>query len=137
MTFTPGRHFRFGTEGYASYFNYPQKEGSFKLGWGGLLLGYQITGKKIHPILSFTLGGGKVNELQFIEVNTGDDEIDRIIYRKYPVMLASPAVSIEYALKSKLTLVMKADYLIPVFTSGERDFASGPRLYIGVLFNRQ
>ena len=136
LTFTPRDHFRFGAEGYASYAGHNQHEGSYKLGWGGLLAGYQFNNRKLHPVLGLTLGGGKVNDLQFIDVNTGDDEIDQVIYRKYPVMLASPALSAEYALKSKLTVVMKIDYLIPLFSSHHAGFASGPRVYLGILFNR-
>jgi len=136
LTFTPRDHFRFGAEGYASYAGYRQQDGIFKLGWGGLLAGYQFNNHKLSPVLALTLGGGKVNDLQFIDVHTGDDEIDQVIYRKYPVMLASPALSAEYALKSKLSVVMKIDYLIPLFSSHQTGFASGPRVYLGIMFNR-
>ena len=68
LTFTPRDHFRLGVEGYTSNISYKAQDGYFKLGWGGLLLGYQLGHKRIHAVISFTLGGGKVNDMQFIEV---------------------------------------------------------------------
>lgn len=136
LSYTIGNHFRLGTEGYASNLGYREQDGYYKLGWGGLLLGYQLNDKKIHPVISLTLGGGKIKDMFFIQGNTSDDVIDQVIYRKYPVMLASPSVSVEYSLKSSLTLVMKLDYLMPLFSPHHTDYAYGPRLYLGILFNR-
>jgi len=136
MTFSYRSNVRAGLEGYASNFKYRGQEGYYKLGWGGLLLGYQVSDKRLHPVVSLTLGGGKIRDLFFVEGSTSDDEIDRVIYRKYPVMLISPSISAEYSLKSKLTLVMKLDYVLPIFSLHRSDYANGPRLYLGILFNR-
>jgi hypothetical protein len=136
LSFNLGNRFRLGTEGYASNLGYRGQDGYYKLGWGGLLAGYQIGNKKLHPVLSVTLGGGKVKDLYFTGDDLSEDDTYSVIYRNYPVMLAAPAVSLEYALKSKLTLVLKLDYLIPLFSVYKNDYAFGPRLYLGILFNR-
>jgi hypothetical protein len=100
LSFTLGNNFRLGTEGYASNLGYKEQDGYFKLGWGGLLLAYQFGNRKIHPVIGITLGGGKVKDMYFIQGSVTDEAIDEVIFRKYGVMLASPAVSIEYALKT-------------------------------------
>jgi hypothetical protein len=136
LSYTLDNNFRLGSEGYASNSNYGDQDGYYKLGWGGLLLGYQFNSRKIRPVISLTLGGGKVKDMFIIEGNTSDNANDVVVFRKYPVMLATPAVSVEYAIKERLSLVLKIDYLIPLFSSNYSDFAYGPRLYLGILFNR-
>ena len=136
MAFRFGKHFRLGTEGYASNFSYKNNEGQYKLGWGGLLVGYQLGNKKWKPVLSLTLGGGKVKDMYFVSGNVSDDYTDNVRYRVYSDMLVSPSVGIEYALKSNLSLVMKADYIIPVFSDNYTNYAYGPRIYVGILFNK-
>lgn len=136
LSFLISEHIRAGSEGYTSYFHYPQNNGIFRLGWGGLMVGYQFSNKKIRPVLHLTFGGGGVNDMQFIEVNAKDDEADRIIYRRYAVMIVVPAISAEYTLNSKFTAVVKIDYIFPLTNSKTINFAAGPRLYMGLLFRR-
>lgn len=40
LAFYVGKHFRAGTEGYATTYNYPDEKGFYKLGWGGAVLEY-------------------------------------------------------------------------------------------------
>ncbi len=136
LVFLISEHIRAGAEGYTSYFHYPQDNGIFRLGWGGILFGYQFSNKKIRPGLNFTFGGGGVNDMQFIEVDASDYEADRIIYRRFAVMIFAPAISAEYTLKSKFTAVVKIDYLVPLAGSKTSNLTAGPRLYIGLLFSR-
>ncbi len=136
LNFLISDHIRLGSEGYSSYFHYPEDNGIFRLGWGGILLGYQLNKKNLCPVLNLTIGGASVNDMQFIEVNTRDEEPDKIIYRRHSGMVISPAIVMEYKLKSKYTAIMKIDYLIPLTGSKTVLFATGPRLYMGFLFGR-
>ena len=136
LSFLLGEHFRLGTEGYASNYSYPENEGYYKLGWGGLLIGYQLEAKKWKPVLSFTIGGGKIKDLYFVSGSVSDDNIDNVRYRVFSDMLVSPSLSIEYTLKSSLSLVMRMDYIFPVFSSNFNDYAYGPRIYLGILFSK-
>jgi hypothetical protein len=136
LSYTFNNHLRFGTEGYASSFGYKEQDGYYKLGWGGILFAYQFAGEKVHPVIGLTIGGGKVKDLFFISGDVSDDFADEVIYRKYNIMLASPAISLEYSLKDRLTLIAKLDFMLPVFSDHYKDFAYGPRLYLGILFNR-
>jgi hypothetical protein len=136
LSFLITDHLRLGSEGYTSSLNYAENSGIYRLGWGGLLLGYQVGSKKLSPVINLTFGGGRVNDMQFVEVNTKDYEIDRIIYHKYTVMIASPSISLEYTFKSKYAAVFKIDYLIPLKSSGNDNFFCGPRFYIGLFFKR-
>ncbi len=137
LSYTMKNNLRFGTEGYASSIPYREQDGYYKLGWGGLLAGYQVSNKKIHPVLGITVGGGVIKDLYFVEHTTTDRETDRVVYRHYGVMLGAPSLSIEYSAKQKLTFILKLDYLFPIYSSHNEDFAFGPRVYLGILFNRK
>ena len=137
LSYAIGDHFRLGTQGHASNLRYKGQEGTYKLGWGGLLIGYQITYGRLHPVVGLTLGGGHIKDMYFLETTNLDPDGTRtIIYRNYSSMLISPSLSAEYTLKSNMTLLLKIDYIFPVFSEHKEDFASGPRLYLGILFNR-
>ncbi|MBN1951409.1 MAG: hypothetical protein JW801_09400 [Bacteroidales bacterium] len=137
LSFTAGKYLRLGTEGYASTLGYSGQEGYYKLGWGGLLVDFPIlSGKRLSPVVSLTLGGGHVKDVYFLESVPGAPATHEVVYRSFATMLAVPSVSLEYSLKTKLTLVLKVDYAIPLFSDYTDDFAWGPRVYLGVLFNR-
>lgn len=137
LSYSIGDHFRLGTQGHASNIRYKGQEGSYKLGWGGLLFGYQLSGRRLHPVAGVTIGGGHVRDLYFLETTGPDTDGTRtIVYRSYSTMLVSPSLSAEYILKSNMTLILKVDYILPVFSEHGQDFASGPRIYLGILFNR-
>ncbi len=40
LAFYITNYFRFGTEGYATTYNYPDEKGFYKLGWGGAVMEY-------------------------------------------------------------------------------------------------
>ena len=137
LSYTIGDHFRLGTQGHASNLRYKGQEGSYKLGWGGLLLGYELRSRRLHPVVGVTIGGGHIRDVYFLETAEPDPDGTRtIVYRSYSSMLIAPSLSAEYTLKSNMTLLLKIDYILAVFSEHTEDFASGPRVYLGILFNR-
>jgi len=136
MVFHLSDHFRLGSEGYASKYGYPGNPGFYKLGWGGLLTGYQARYKQFKPMLSLTVGGGKIHDLYHILGEVSDNLQDVSIYRVYSTMLLVPAISLHYALKGKINLAFKVDYTLPLFLDNRDNFAFGPRFYLGVMFSK-
>ncbi len=136
ISFHLSSHFRIGTEGYASNYHYSSGNGYYKLGWGGILFGYEVGDFKWQPVANVTIGGGKVSDLYILNGNIDDAASDEVVYRIYSDMLIAPAVQLEYPLSSLTKLTMKVDYIIPLFSDHYIDYAYGPRLYLGVLFSR-
>jgi hypothetical protein len=131
-----GKHFRLGSEGYGSTFRYGKNPGYYKMGWGGVLTGYQWRVGRFKPMISLTIGGGKVHDLYLIDGDVNDNLPDQTVYRVYSHMLTVPALSLHYALKKKINLAFKADFALPVGAGKEGNFTYGPRFYLGVLFNK-
>jgi hypothetical protein len=131
-----GKHFRLGSEGYGSTFRYAHNPGYYKLGWGGILTGFQYKYKRFKPMISLTFGGGKVHDLYLLDGKVDDDLSDITLYRVYSNMLVVPAVSLHYALKAKINLAFKIDYSLPLFSDNKANYAYGPRFYMGILFNK-
>jgi hypothetical protein len=136
MVFHLTEHFRLGSEGYASEYGYPGNPGFYKLGWGGLLTGYQARFNRVKPMISLTLGGGKIRDLYHVSGEVTDNIPDISVYRVYSTMLLVPAISLHYALKGKINLALKVDYTLPVFLGHTDNFAFGPRFYLGVMFSK-
>lgn len=135
LSFFVGDNLRIGTEGYASTAKY-KGDGFYKLGWGGLMFGYEFNKWKLIPVISCTIGGGSVKDLYIINANTTDNNPDNVIFRKYSVMLISPSLSFEYPLTSIIHIVTKFDYVLSLSSNNKTDYANGPRAYVGVLFNK-
>ncbi len=136
ISFRLGKHFRAGTEGYATSYGYENNEGQYKLGWGGLLAEYQFSDNRLTPVLGVTIGGGKIHDLYMVDGNYIDNLPDDAIYKVYSAFILNPHFSLEYRLTHNLNLVGKIDYLL-FPGAGYPDYvANGPRLYIGILFMR-
>lgn len=130
-----GKHFRVGTEGYSSNLKYG-KHGSYEhIGWGGLLVDGVIPVGRWFPFAGVTVGGGGVKNVTVLQNTTGDFMLDdgTTSYRRYAFMAVSPFTGVEFALTERVHLVIKADWLLDV-TSGQKDFADGPRIYAGFMF---
>ena len=81
-------------------------------------------------------GGGGVKNHIIAQGGTGDFVIEpQAAMHKYAFMAIAPFLGIEVALTPKLSLVLKADWLLNA-TGCQNDFTNGPRLYVGMLFNR-
>ena len=136
ITFRIGSHLRFGTEGYVSNYAYPDNEGQYKLGWGGLLAEYQFNDKRIAPVFGVTFGGGKVHDLFVISGNLKDNLSDETIYKVYSSFIITPHFSLEMRMSDHINLVGKVDYVFYPGIEYSDYIAKGPRFYFGVLFMR-
>lgn len=136
ITFRTGKHIRLGTEGYVSNFAYPENEGQYKLGWGGLLAEYQFNDNRIAPVFGLTAGGGKVHDLFLLDGNFTDNLTDESIYKVYSSFIITPHFSLEMRMSDHLNLVAKVDYVFYPGIPYPSFVAHGPRLYFGVLFMR-
>jgi hypothetical protein len=130
------KHLRVGTEGYVSNYNYPNSEGFYKLGWGGLLGEYQFWNKRFTPVIGATVGGGKIRDVYPVNSNIGDNNPDEVIFKVYSSLIVAPHISFEYKLTEHINLVIKADYLLYPGIDNPDYIAKGPRIYCGVLFSR-
>lgn len=128
-----GEHWRFGVEGYASGARYGNNRSAFRIGWGGLLAEYTYRFNRFIPFVGLTVGGGGAKNMILLEATRHDFVSLPVIYREYGFPIINPALGCEYLLTSKLKLVLKADYMLS--PTKEVDFATGVRVYIGVLFN--
>ena len=129
-----GAHLRIGTEGYVSTLY--GRNGSYqKVGRGGVLADCAWERGRWTLFAGATFGGGGVTNL----VSSSSDHDDylvedgSVLYRKYAFMLLSPFFGAEYAITSKVHLMLKADYLCNL-TNWEDDYVSGPRIYFGFMF---
>ena len=137
VKFRFGKWFRIGTEGYVSTLRYGDHGSNVRIGWGGILAdGIWKVSPRISPFAGFTIGGGNASNLT-LTTGTPDDFIaeENASYRKYGFACIVPFVGIEYDATPRISIVLKADYMINV-SNRQPDFPYGPRLYIGFLFKR-
>lgn len=136
LVFPVTNNLRIGTEGYVTSYNYKQNEGFYKIGWGGLLVEYEIVKKKLMPVVGLTIGGGGVNDLYPVAGDFTDNTPDIAVFKKYSSMVLAPQISLEYSITSHINLATKVDYLLYPGNSYPSYIANGPRFYLGVLFSR-
>lgn len=130
-----GNHLRVGTEGYTSALSYGDYGSSLSIGWGGLLVDYCFRLGDFMPYAGVTVGGGVVENLTL----TANPEVDwlpeaNLSYRSYGVGVVAPFVGVEYGLTERMSLTVKADWMMALGRS-HSDFPSGPRCYVGFMFN--
>lgn len=128
---------RIGSEGHSSTVTYRPHPSYAHTGWGGILVDYlRHTKGKVHPYIGVTIGGGGVKNHILAEGSTSDFVTEpQMAMHKYAFMAIAPFIGMEINLTQKLGLVIKADWLFNA-TGRQRDFSSGPRLYVGIMFNR-
>ncbi|MBO5806355.1 MAG: hypothetical protein J6R10_05790 [Tidjanibacter sp.] len=130
-----GDHLRVGTEGYTSSLGYGDYGSSLSIGWGGLLVDYCFRFGDFMPYAGLTIGGGVVENMTL----SSEPEVDwlpeaNISFRSYGVGVIVPFVGVEYGLTERMSLTVKADWMMAMGRSYS-DFPSGPRCYIGFMFN--
>ena len=134
---TPTDMLRIGTEGHSSNVRYAPSPSYAHTGWGGILVDYiRRTEGRVHPFIGCLIGGGGVKNHIIAQGGTGDFVIEpQAAMHKYAFMAIAPFAGMEVSLTPKLSLVVKVDWLLNA-TCRQNDFSSGPRLYVGILFNR-
>lgn len=128
---------RIGAEGHSSNVSYRPSPSYSHTGWGGLLVDYIHRSKgRVHPFIGCLAGGGGVKNHIIAEGSTDDFVTEpQAAMHRYTFMAIAPFAGMEVTLTPKLSLVVKADWLLNV-TCRQSDFSSGLRLYVGILFNR-
>ena len=134
---TPTDMLRIGAEGHSSNVSYRPSPSYSHTGWGGLLVDYIHRSKgRVHPFIGCLIGGGGVKNHIIAEGSTDDFVTEpQAAMHRYAFMAVAPFVGMEVSLTPKLSLVVKADWLLNV-SCRQNDFSSGLRLYVGILFNR-
>jgi len=130
LRFHFGKHLRIGGEGYNSTLHYGKNKSYIALSWGGLLADCQWRIDKFTVFLGGTIGGGSVKNITVLDNSTTGKNA---AYRKYPVMVATPFVGMEYTLTPRLRLIAKADHVFSI-SKRQPDFATGIHVYAGVVF---
>lgn len=136
IRFMFGKHLRIGTEGYVSNLRYGKHGSEAETGWGGLLADYAWDLKGSRIFVGGTVGGGSQTNTIILSPTVGDYATDEIAYRKYGFMAFAPFIGMEIPLTGKLDLALKVDWLLNI-SREEKDFVSGPRLYIGFMFGHK
>ena len=128
---------RVGAEGHSSNVSYRPSPSYSHTGWGGILVDYiRRTEGRVHPFIGCLIGGGGVKNHIIAQGGTGDFVTEpQAAMHKYAFMAVAPFAGMEVSLTPKLSLVVKVDWLLNA-TCRQNDFSSGPRLYVGILFNR-
>ncbi|HIZ86630.1 MAG TPA: hypothetical protein IAC03_00490 [Candidatus Coprenecus pullistercoris] len=128
---------RIGAEGHSSNVSYRPSPSYSHIGWGGLLVDYiRRTKGHVHPFAGIIIGGGGVKNHIIAEGSVHDYTVETsAAMHKYAFMAVAPFAGIEVSLTRKLSLVIKADWLLNA-TGCQEDFPSGLRIYAGILFNR-
>ena len=134
---TPADMLRIGSEGHSSNVRYAPSPSYAHTGWGGIIVDYiRRTEGRAHPFIGCLIGGGGVKNHIIARGGTGDFIIEpQAAMHKYAFMAVAPFLGMEVSLTPKLSLVLKADWLLNA-TGPQNDFTNGPRLYVGILFNR-
>ncbi len=130
-----GKYLRVGMEGYVSNLYYGMNRSHAAMGWGGALIDHPIEYKRWTFYLGAVFGGGRYKHLVLLE----DTPVDYILenktsYRSYSMFIINPFIGFEYALTRKVHFTMKMDYMLNV-SNPEDDYATGPRLFVGILFH--
>lgn len=135
LKFSFGKHFRLGVEGYVSTLKYGKHKSYSSTGWGGLLVDWIWSKNKWSWFIGGTIGGGRVRNIALLGEMPDDMVIENnnTSYRSYGFMALVPFIGAEYALTSKIHLVMKIDYLFNA-CNRQKDFVTGPRIYLGFMF---
>lgn len=128
---------RIGSEGHSTSVSYSPSPSYVHTGWGGILVDYiHRTRGRVHPYAGVTVGGGAVKNHIMADGSSSDFISEpHMAFRKYAFMAVAPFVGVEISLLPKLSLMFKADWIINA-TGPKKDFPGGPRLYIGIMFNR-
>ena len=132
-----GDYLRVGAEGYSTTLSYNKNESYASTGWGGALVDCAFRFKERHLLfIGATLGGGSYKNLTLTHPTEIDWEVEEnASYRKYGFMALTPFMGYEYALTSRIHLVVRMDYLLNI-SNPQPDFSTGPRLFVGFMFCR-
>jgi len=139
--FNIGKYFRVGSGGAVTKFNYKSEamkgtenyeKSYFQIGYGGITAEFKYRFKKFQFAVGFLVGGGSVTNMHFIRDNGDGMEISD--FTEQPAFIITPTLIFEFFIKESLSLSIQIDYLFS--NKLLNDFQLGPRIYIGIFFNK-
>ena len=101
------------------------------LGYGGPFAGVSHKSGKFRYTLSVFAGMGSVKNLHV--QSQSENKLTDAYLTKYPALVYSPILSVDYALNSKISFTLQGVYLIANY---DNKFLYNPTLQFGILFNR-
>ena len=129
-----GKNLRVGGEGFISNVRYGDYNSHFKISSGGLLVDYAVRFSRFTTFAGAGFGGGSVENITLNSEPLNDYTSEpSTSYRTYSFLYLTPMLGMEYALTKKLSLMLKMDYMFNV-NNPQDDFASGVRLFFGMMF---
>ncbi len=143
-------HIHVGAEGTISTMPLGQSGSNVRSGWGGALIDFYTGFGRFSPLIGLSLGGGQMRRLYvgYDESTSSDSTVYNASSTQSSFFYLDPYIGFEVANNSdKLHIIVRIDYMLPFGTTkgiqniGETfqwsNFISpsGPRLYIGLLFN--
>jgi hypothetical protein len=133
-----GEHLRVGAEGYSSGYSY-DNQSFVTTGWGGVLADYAVETGRFTAFAGGTFGGGSQKNLSILDTPKdgyeGFEIDENMSFRRFGFLCLTPFAGMEFALNSKIHLVLKVDYIINI-SNPQADFVTGPRIYLGFMFCR-
>ncbi len=143
-------HIHLGGEGGVSTMPLGKSGSNVRSGYGGALIDFYTTFGRFSPMIGMTIGGGSMSRL-YVGVDETSSTSDSTVYNasstKSSFFLLDPYIGFEVASNSdRVHFIVRIDYMLPFgstkgISAGETfkwsNFItpSGPRLYIGVMFN--
>ncbi len=141
LAFNFTRFFRVGLGGYTSKCIYDDNNSYYSIGWGGFSLEgiYRISFLRI--ALGLMIGGGSINQMHIADA-TGDKTnglTGDVFFRARGTFLYTPTLSFEFFVSDSICLLLMIDFLmgLPGDIGDNADFWTGPRGFVGILFNKQ
>ncbi len=126
---------RVGGEGYFSTRNYAHNGSFCRTTWGGVLADYIWKFYSFSFYMGGAIGGGSYMNLSLYSEHR-DDYVaeENASYRKYSFLAVTPYIGIEIPLTDKISFNVMLDVILNV-THRSNDYATGPRLHFGIIFN--
>ncbi len=127
-------HLTVGIYGGSNKTNYSSKNSQnsyINLGYGGLFAGYTHNQNKLRYTISGFVGGGSVKNLH-IEMQT-QNVLNQAYLYKYPAMVISPIISVDYKITPRIWATIQTVYLIAYYNNNT---LYNPIMQFGILFNR-
>ena len=137
------KHLRVGCEGFSStvksgltdQHSFLQKGSYIRTGWGGVIADACWRGEKIWPFIGGSVGGGAMRSLYIVDGSQDDWNAEQTaIFHKQGFGYVNPYIGMDYCLTRRIHLTFRLDWML-AFAREQLILPSGPRLYVGIMFN--
>lgn len=135
IALTVAKGIRVGAMGFSTEFTY-RNESEIKGSYAGLGFG-GITLEAIFPIGRAWLSGGflaGMGSVRHLHIISQEGDQKTVTYERYATWIFMPLILAEFPLNRSISLAVMADWILGTKIAQGRSF--GPRLHVGLLFNR-